>query len=100
MAVGHDVNDGYKLLQTPGWQTLMTILRESGENAPLKRAFVEHSPPPPPQMPSPFVNTRGANVGSSGSSSNGGVAGRGRGGDNNYGPLAKRFRGFSLKEEE
>lgn len=99
MAVGHDVNDGYKLLQTPGWQTLMTILRESGENAPLKRAFVEHSPPPPP-MPSPFVNTRGANVGSSGNSSNGGAAGRGRRGDNNYGPLAKRFRGFSLKEEE
>lgn len=39
VAVGHNVNDGHQLLQMPGWQTLMTILRESGESAPTKRVF-------------------------------------------------------------
>ncbi|KAI5847126.1 NPL4 family-domain-containing protein [Morchella snyderi] len=39
VAIGHDVIDGHQLLQMPGWQTLMTILRESGESAPRKRVF-------------------------------------------------------------
>lgn len=77
MAVGHDVNDGNKLLQMPGWQTLMTILRESGENAPTKRVF--------DSSPTYF----------GGSGGNGGD-GRGDGGSNDRG-LAKRLRGVSLK---
>lgn len=29
VAVDHDVQDGYRLLESPGWQTLVTIVRES-----------------------------------------------------------------------
>lgn len=32
MASTVDTKLGYELLQTPGWQTLMTILRETGEH--------------------------------------------------------------------
>jgi nuclear protein localization family protein 4 len=29
VALEHNVQDGYNLLQSPGWQTLLTIIRES-----------------------------------------------------------------------
>lgn len=77
VAVGHDANDGNQLLQMPGWQTLMTILRESGENAPTKRVF-DSSPK--------YLG------GGSGEDSGGG----GKRGSNDRG-LAKRLRGVSLK---
>lgn len=79
VAVGHDANDGNQLLQMPGWQTLMTILRESGENAPTKRVF--------DSSPKYFGSSRG-----SGEDGGGG----GKRGSNDRG-LAKRLRGVSLK---
>ena len=38
MATGHNSKDGDELVHSPGWQTLLTILRESGES-PEKRSF-------------------------------------------------------------
>lgn len=70
MATGHDVIDGHQLLQMPGWQTLMTILRESGESAPRKRVF---------DSPSSFH------------------FGGGDGKNGNDRSLAKRLRAVSLK---
>lgn len=78
MAVGHDVNDGNQLLQMPGWQTLMTILRESGENAPTKRVF--------DSSPKYFGGGSGGDAGDGGD----------KRGSNDRG-LAKRLRGVSLK---
>lgn len=80
MAVGHDVNDGNQLLQMPGWQTLMAILRESGENAPTKRVF-DSSP---------------TYFGSSGGNGGDDRGDGGKRGSNDRG-LAKRLRGVSLK---
>lgn len=81
VAIQHKMEDGYQLLQSPNWQTLMAILRESGENAPVKRAFVGDSP-----LVSGSEVARNA-VGED-------ITARGI----NDGPLAKRFRGFSLKD--
>ncbi|CAF9907106.1 MAG: nuclear protein localization protein 4 [Alectoria fallacina] len=64
----HDLADGFQLLETPGWATLLEILRESGER-PLKR----------PSSPSSRESSLGYEVGSDGEQ------------------LAKRFKGASLR---
>ena len=63
----HDLADGFQLLETPGWATLLEILRESGER--------------PPKRPSP--------------SSLEPSVGYGSGSDGEQ--LAKRFKGASLR---
>ena len=63
----HDLADGLQLLESPGWQTLLAILQESGER--------------PPKRPSPFP--MGGEARSSLSAE----------GEN----LAKRFKGASLR---
>ena len=63
----HDLADGFQLLETPGWATLLEILRESGERPPKR---------PSPSSLEPSV---GYGLGSDGEQ------------------LAKRFKGASLR---
>lgn len=48
MAIKHDASDGFQLLETPGWATLLAIMQESGERPP-KRFYY-----------SPFAETGGS----------------------------------------
>ncbi|CAD6572162.1 MAG: nuclear protein localization protein 4 [Alectoria sarmentosa] len=64
----HDLADGFQLLETPGWATLLEILRESGER-----------PPKRPSSPSSRESSLGYEIGSDGEQ------------------LAKRFKGASLR---
>lgn len=63
----HDLGDGFQLLETPGWATLLAILQESGER--------------PPKRPSPssLEPSHGYGFGPDGEQ------------------LAKRFKGASLR---
>ena len=63
----HDLADGFQLLETPGWATLLEILRESGER--------------PPKRPSPFSLEPSVGYGL----------------DSDGEQLAKRFKGASLR---
>ncbi|KAI9834768.1 MAG: nuclear protein localization protein 4 [Sarea resinae] len=74
VACSHDISDGFQLLNTPGWATLLAILQESGER--------------PPKRPSPATLDassahRHPSTGSASAPSDGEQ-------------LAKRFKGYSL----
>ncbi|KAM0796500.1 endoplasmic reticulum and nuclear membrane proteinc Npl4 [Usnea florida] len=63
----HDLADGFQLLETPGWATLLEILRESGERPPKRSLHSSREP------------STGHGLGSDGEQ------------------LAKRFKGASLR---
>ncbi|KAL9075937.1 MAG: hypothetical protein Q9161_001331 [Pseudevernia consocians] len=63
----HDLADGFQLLETPGWATLLEILRESGERPPKRPSYSACEP----------------------------SVGHGLGSDGEQ--LAKRFKGASLR---
>jgi nuclear protein localization family protein 4 len=91
---------GNKLLQTPGWQTLITILKESG-GSPPQHFF------PSTKRPFSSSGSRGKNKISdkdAGNNYHGAKEGNEEGeGENNHNNsderLTKRLRGVSLKEK-
>lgn len=72
VATNHDLVDGMQLSSTPGWATLLAILKESGER--------------PPKRPWPLTEDDGGYT----STSTPGTPSDGE-------QLAKRFKGASLK---
>ncbi|KAL7272351.1 nuclear protein localization protein 4 [Rhizina undulata] len=83
VAMSHDSRDGNALLESPGWKTLLTILRESGEN-PEKRPF------------EPFSSSQSNDGGGGPTRPGGGKEPNSWSSDENV-RLAKRMRGVSLR---
>jgi nuclear protein localization family protein 4 len=79
VATEHDVSEGYQLQQTPGWATLLAILKESGERPP-KRSY-------PSSMTSTVRGVANQHHPLHRQPSNG----------SDTGQLAKRVKGVSLK---
>jgi len=89
VATNHDLAEGLQLIDTPGWQTLRTILQESGERPPKREWFQDL-----PLNPHPTHSTTAKSLNSSH-----GFLGEEGGGDRDRRArvddeqLAKRFKG-------
>ncbi|MCJ1313070.1 nuclear protein localization protein 4 [Agyrium rufum] len=90
VATTHSLADGFNLLETPGWATLLTIIQESGER--------------PSKRPSPF-SAASHSYHQSASFTSTSILSRKRNGDDDEddddhdddGQLAKKFKGASLR---
>ncbi|KAI9845854.1 MAG: nuclear protein localization protein 4 [Sclerophora amabilis] len=84
VAATNDLAEGYQLISTPGWATLVAILQESGER--------------PPKRPSPFTSSGVARKGVARDLDGDELGGGGSGSSSSSSErLAKRIKGVSLR---